>query len=111
MTTPHLAVGAAHGGQCRQVLALVAYIPRESDDVLRLGASGVEDGQDVLEGLSCLLDEIVAGKMAFNIPADLTGNEHHFSTRENGVSVALWSYPARRLDRASHAWVHSVSDA
>ena len=58
--------------------------------MLRPAARLADDGDDVLERLADLGDEVQAFELLVGVPADLSGDEDHAALGGDAVRVALW---------------------
>ena len=79
----------------REVSGLVDTECGQSANVARLASCLCKNGEDILERLLELRNEIIALKMLIGIPANLTGNEHNSARRRtDAVCIADRRQPA-----------------
>src|SRR5262245_61354149 len=103
MLADDLAIGLADAFQIARIFLLVGEIPGHRGDVMRLAAGRTHDGNDILQRLLDLPDEIVGFELALAVPADLAADEYQPPLRLDAVGVADRSGPALRLQDRVHA--------
>ena len=68
----------------------------------RLGAGLGQHGDDVLQRLPHLADEIVGLELALPVPADLSADEDELAPRSDAIGIADRFRPAFRLQDLVH---------
>ncbi len=92
------AIGRANFTLVGQILCLVGNIPRQPGDIARLSPRFPDHGQNILERLAHLADEVVGFEFLIGIPADLPADKQHAPLADHPVGVTFGRFPA--------IWVH-----
>src|SRR5262249_40926147 len=82
----------------RRIGLPVQHVPGHGRNVLRSGASFLQDAKDVLQCLPDLAGQIMHFKLALSVPADLAANIDGAASRLDTVCIADRLCPSLRLE-------------